>query len=119
MLVLGELFSVSVNEILSGKRLTDDEYKEAAEENLTQVIKASSFSLKDKIEFFKKKWLKEHIAIMVFIGICIIAVFIAGILINNVILVSITPLLIAVAHAWRNNTMMAYVERNAYDGIGN
>ena len=56
---------------------------------------------------------------MVFIGICIIAVFIAGILINNVILVSITPLLIAVAHAWRNNTMMAYVERNAYDGIGN
>ena len=113
MLVLGELFSVSVNEIL------DDEYKEAAEENLTQVIKASSFSLKDKIEFFKKKWLKEHIAIMIFIGICIIAVFIAGILINNVILVSITPLLIAVAHAWRNNTMMAYVERNAYDGIGN
>ena len=119
MLVLGELFSVSVNEILSGKRLTDDEYKEAAEENLTQVIKASSFSLKDKIEFFKKKWLKEHIAIMVFIGICIIAVFIAGILINNVILVSITLLLIAVAHAWRNNTMMAYVERNAYDGTGN
>ena len=59
MLVLGELFSVSVNEILSGKRLTDDEYKEAAEENLTQVIKASSFSLKDKIEFFKKKWLKD------------------------------------------------------------
>ena len=117
MLVLGELFSVSVNEILSGKRLTDDEYKEAAEENLTQVIKASSFSLKDKKEFFKKKWLKEHIAIMVFIGICIIAVFIAGILINNVILVSITPLLIAVAHAWRNNTMMAYVERNAYRWI--
>ena len=74
--------------------------------------------MKDKIEFFKKKWLKEHIAIMVFIGICITAVFIAGILIKNVILVSITPLLIAVAHAWRNNTMMAYVERNAYDGTG-
>ncbi len=118
-LVLGELFSVSVNEILSGKRLTDDEYKDAAEENLTQAIKASSFSLKDKIEFFKKKWLKEHIAIMVFIGLCIIAVFIAGILIKNAILVSITPLLIAVTHAWRYNTMMAYVEHNAYEGTGN
>jgi hypothetical protein len=56
---------------------------------------------------------------MVFIGICIIAVFIAGFLTKNIILVSITPLLIAIAHAWRNNTMMAYVERNAYDGIGN
>ena len=107
------------NEILSGSRLTESEYKKAAEENLMQTIKASSFSLKDKVEFFKKKWLKEHIAIMVFIGICIIAVFIAGFLTKNIILVSITPLLIAIAHAWRNNTMMAYVERNAYDGIGN
>lgn len=119
MLALGELFNVSVNEILSGKRLTDAEYKETAEENLTQAIKASSFSLKDKIEFFKKKWLKEHIAILVFIGICIMAVLIVGIMIKNAILVSITPMLILVALAWRNNTMMAYVERNAYDGTGN
>ena len=119
LLALGELFNVSVNEILSGKRLTEADYKEAAEENLTQVIIASSFSLKDRVEFFKKKWLKEHIAIMVFIGICIIAVLIAGIMAKNIILVSITPMLILVAHAWRNNTMMAYVERNAYDGTGN
>ena len=119
LLALGELFNVSVNEILSGKRLNDTEYKAVAEENLAQVIKASSFLLKDKIEFFKKKWLKEHIAIMVFIGICIIAVLIAGIMAKNIILVSITPMLILVAHAWRNNTMMAYVERNAYDGTGN
>ena len=119
LLALGELFNVSVNEILSGKRLTEADYKEAAEENLTQVIIASSFSLKDRVEFLKKKWLKEHIAIMVFIGICIIAVLIAGIMAKNIILVSITPMLILVAHAWRNNVMMAYVERNAFDGKGN
>ena len=119
LLALGELFNVSVNEILSGKRLTEADYKEAAEENLTQIIIASSFSLKDRVEFFKKKGLKEHIAIMVFIGICIIAVLIAGIMAKNIILVSITPMLILVAHAWRNNVMMAYVERNAFDGKGN
>ena len=85
LLALGELFNVSVNEILSGKRLTEADYKEAAEENLTQIIIASSFSLKDRVEFFKKKWLKEHIAIMVFIGICIIAVLIAGIVVKNII----------------------------------
>lgn len=119
MLALGELFNVSVNEILSGKRLTDAEYKEAAEENLTQAIKVSIFSSKDKIEFFKKKWLKEHIAIMVFIGICIMAVLVVGMIIKNIILVSITPMLILVAHAWRNNTMMAYVEHHVYDGTGN
>lgn len=119
MLALGELFNVSVNEILSGKRLTDAEYKKAAEENLTQAIKVSIFSSKDKIEFFKKKWLKEHIAIMLFIGICIMVVFVVGIIIKNIILVSITPMLILVAHAWRNNTMMAYVEHHVYDETGN
>ncbi len=72
LLVLSEIFNVSINELLTGKRLTDSEYKKVAEENLTQAIKASSFTLKDKIEFYKKKWLKEHIAIMVFIGIFII-----------------------------------------------
>lgn len=54
MLALGKLFNVSVNEILSGKRLTDSEYKEAAEENLTQAIKVSIFSSKDETEFFKR-----------------------------------------------------------------
>ena len=119
MLALGELFNVSVNEILSGKRLTDAEYNKAAEENLTQAIKVSIFSSKDKIEFFKKKWLKEHIAIMLFIGICIMVVLVVGIINKNIILVSITPMLILVAHAWRNNTMMAYVEHHVYDGTGN
>ena len=44
MLAMGEVFNVSVNEILSGSRLTESEYKKAAEENLMQTIKASSFS---------------------------------------------------------------------------
>ena len=119
LMTMSELFSVSINEILSGRKLSDKEYKDAAEENLVQSIKTSSFGLKDKIEFFKKKWLKEHIAIMVFIGICILAIFIVGFVIKSRIFVSITPLLIAIAHAWRNNTMMAYVENKAYDGVGN
>ncbi len=118
MLTLGELFNVSVNEILSGCRLSEAEYKKAAEENLMQAVKASSFSLKEKTEFFKKKWLKEHAAILVFIGICIIGILITGIILKNIILVSINPLLIAVAHAWINNAMMTYVEHHAYDGAG-
>ena len=72
LLAMSELFQVSINEILSGKRLSAEEYKEAAEENLTQTIKSSSFTLKDRIDFFKQKWLKEHIAVMVFLGVCIL-----------------------------------------------
>ena len=71
---MSNLFHVTINELLSGKRLTQDEYKIAAEENLRQVVKASSFTLKEKIAFYKKKWLKEHIAAMCCWGIGIITV---------------------------------------------
>ena len=73
----------------------------------------------DKIDFFKKKWLKDHIAIMVFLGVCIIGVFVGGMLLKNVPVCYGAFLLLVVAHCWRNNTMMTYVEKNAFDGTGN
>ena len=118
LLTMSRLFNVSVNEILSGKRLLAEEYKEVAETNLAQTLKASSFSLKERIDFYKSKWLKEHISIMVFIGICIIGVALAGVVCKQGWIISIAIFLLLVAHGWRNNTMMAYVEKNAYDGSG-
>lgn len=118
LLMISQLFNVSINEIICGKRLTMEEYKEAAEINLANTLKSSSFSLKEKIDFYKTKWLKEHIAIMVLIGVCIIGIMLTGILCKQDLLITIAVLLIPVAHIWRYNIMMAYVERNAYDGRG-
>lgn len=119
LLCISRLFDVSINEILSGKRLSAKEYREAAEENLIQTVKTSSFSLKDKIEFYKKKWLKEHIAIMVFIGICIMGITVTGFIRESILLIYLGTLMLLLAHGWRNNAMMTYVEKNAYDGTGN
>lgn len=118
LLSMSKMFDVSINEILSGQRLTEEEYRQAAEENLTQTIKTSSFTLKDKIEFYKKKWLKEHIAIMIFIGICTIGILVAGIIFKEPFVEGLAVLSFVLAHCWRNNRMMAYVENNAYDGTG-
>ncbi|MGN0390910.1 MAG: helix-turn-helix domain-containing protein [Wujia sp.] len=118
LLIMSDLFGVSINELLSGKRLSDEEYKQAAENNLTQTIRDSSFTLKDKLDFYKKKWLKEHIAIMVFVGICIVGVFVAGFVLRNSLLGYIAVLMLVLAHGWRNNAMMAFVEKHAYDGSG-
>lgn len=118
LLAMSQLFDVSVNEILSGKRLLAEEYKEAAETNLAQTLKASTFSLKERIDFYKSKWLKEHISVMVFIGICIIGVALVGIVYKLGWMIFIAILLLLIAHGWRNNAMMAYVEKNAYDGSG-
>lgn len=118
LVIMSELFGVSINDLLSGKRLAQEEYKQAAEDNLRQTIQSSSFTLKEKIDFFKKKWLKEHIAIMLFIGLCILGVLIAGLWMKNATVSYLAIVLLILAHCWRNNTMMAYVENNAYDGSG-
>ena len=113
---LSNMYGMSINELLSGKKLSMEEYKEMAETNIKATLKASAFSLKEKQEFYKKKWLKDHIAIMVFIGICIIGVFVAGIVARNSLVGCVAVLMLVLAHCWRNNTMMTYVEKYAFDG---
>ena len=115
LILMSELFDVSINELLAGQRLSDDEYKQIAEKNLTEVIRSSSFTTKDEIDFFKKKWLKDHIFIMIVIGICVLGVLVVGIILQNPILCSVYFILLLLGHIWRYNTMMAYVEKHIYD----
>ena len=115
LLLMSELFDVSINELLTGQRLTDMEYKQTAEKNLTEVIRSSSFTIKDEIDFFKKKWLKDHIFYMILIGICVLGVLVAGIIFHNPILCSASVILLLLRHIWRYNSMMAYVEKHVYD----
>ncbi len=39
LILLSDLYKISINEILSGKRVLDENIKEVAEENMTQVLK--------------------------------------------------------------------------------
>ena len=114
LILMSELFDVSINELLAGQRLSDDEYKQTAEKNLTEVIR-SSFTTKDEIDFFKKKWLKDHIFIMIVIGICVLGVLVVGIILQNPILCSFSVILLLFGHIWRYNTMRAYAEKHIYD----
>ena len=118
LLTMSELFDVSINEILSGKKLSTEAYKEAAKENLLHAIDVSRFSLKEKMDYFKKKWLKEHIAIISLWGICIAGAFMAGVILIKPLFLSGSIILLVLGHAWRNNTMMTYVEQHAFDGSG-
>ena len=118
LLSMSKLFDVSVNELLSGRRLTGEEYKKAAEENLTEALGAGSFSLKDKIDFYKKKWLKEHMAVIIFICICVIGALAAGVIIKSSLLSIAAVVIFISGHCVINNAMMTYVEKNSYDGSG-
>lgn len=113
--LLSKEFDVSINELISGERLLLDDFKKAADNNLVMALNNSAFTLKEKIAFFKKKWLREHIAtivlcIVVWIGIML------WVALNNsyALLGAIGSILALLFYVVLYNRMMAYVENNAY-----
>ena len=116
LLSLSELFGVTVNEILCGKRLNAEEYKAEAEKNLVRSVE-SIFTAKERLEFFKKKWLSDHIALLCFMGTVIIGIYILGFILEQYILGALSFVIFALCHAWRNNAMMSYAEKKVFDGV--
>lgn len=113
--LLAKEFDVSINELISGERLLLDDFKKVADNNLVMALNNSTFTLKEKIAFFKKKWLREHIAtialcIVVWIGIML------WVALNNsyALLGAIGSILALLFYVVLYNRMMAYVENHAY-----
>ena len=117
--LLSKEFDVSINELISGERLLLDDFKKAADNNLVTALNNSAFTLKEKIAFFKKKWLREHITTIV---LCIVAwlsimIWAAQKLKDSnyfVLLVAIGSVLAVLFYVFLYNRMMIYVENNAY-----
>lgn len=110
---LGEALGVSVNELLAGERLTDEQFRKQADENLVAVVRESSFDLKERTEFFKKKWLRDNIWLIVVSILVGTAVSVK--LSFDELWVLISPFWLVV-FCWLRNRMMAYVEGRVYGG---
>lgn len=111
---LSNFYSVSINEILSGERLTETSYKEKAEENIKSALSKSSFTLKEKIDFFKRKWRRDHIFDFIVTAIIVAVLFITGLLMNNVLFFIAAMVSAFVLSIIQYNRMMIYVEKNAF-----
>lgn len=117
---LSKLYGLSINELLSGRKLSTEEYKEMAEENIKETLGQSVFSLKEKETFFKKKWIKCHFALIALMAVAwvllVVTLSIKGI---EIFLVSaLGGFLALLIYTVLHNEMMAYVERNIYGGRG-
>ena len=110
---LGEILRVSGNELLAGERRTDEQFRRQADENLVEAVRESSFDLKERTEFFKKKWLRDNVwLIVVSVLVCVVACVKLS-FDRQWILIS--PLWMVVL-LWLRNRMMAYVEGKVYGG---
>ena len=119
MQLLSKEFNISINELISGEKIKDSDYKEKAEENLIDALENSSFTLKEKIEFHKKKWLREHIFDIV-LSIIAWLVVVISLKLQNVegyLIGTISGLLVIFFYVVRYNQMMKYVEDRVYKKI--
>ena len=115
---LSTYYGITINEILSGQRLTAAEYQKKAEENLKSVVASSPFSLNEKIDFYKRKWKKDHFWPCLLARILIWCLIFVGILTKNLLWDIAFVATNMVYYLVERNEMMKYVEARAFDGSG-
>lgn len=111
---LSALYRVSINEILSGERLTEETYREKAEENITNSLKSSVFTAKDRIKYFKRKWLKDHAVSITLFILAVIAMYVVGIVFDNRLEV-VAPLIAISGSFYFDNAKASYIEYHVYE----
>ena len=77
-----DILGITLNEFFAGEKISDENYKEVANENLFKALEESKFSFEEKLKYYQKKWFKENIigiiisTILWIIGICVLKVMI-------------------------------------------
>lgn len=119
LVLISEFYEVSINEILSGKRLEEPEEKQAAEENLKEVLLVSAFTVEERKKYFTKKWRREHSFGLTIRMLACLAIVIIGLFLEEIIIVLAGEFVCFATGIINYNRMMAYVEKNAFDGKNN
>ncbi len=113
---LSERYGVSINELLSGERLTAESYREKAEENIKSALADSAFTVQERMAFFKRKWLKEHWIVFIVCAITLLVIALA--LRKRPTEAYILCTVVAIAqYLILRNGMMAYVEGRVFDRL--
>ena len=116
---LCKILNITLNELFIGENIKEESYKEIADNNLLSALENSSFTLKEKIDFYKKKWKKEHIfkIILSFITWVVLMLALKFQNVEFYIIGTIAGMLAVLFYIVLYNQMMIYVENNAYRKI--
>lgn len=110
---LCSILGITLNEFFSGEKLTDERFKKVADHNLFCALENSVFTLKDKIDFFREKWQKEHFVELIFVMIIVAFLILYGFIKDNG-LQYLFMIVGFISGVIENNKMKAYVERNVF-----
>lgn len=113
MLNLCSNLGITLNELFAGEKIKEEDFKNVADTNLLSALENSIFTLKDKIDFFKRKWQRDHFFELCITIIVIVFGIIYGFIKDNGLQI-IFMIIGFVSGILENNRMMAYIERNVY-----
>lgn len=119
--MMSKEFSVDINELLCGERIADEDYREKSGDNIVSVMKSqetNKFSLKERCDFWRKKWKREHRFAIALWYIAFIVIFIAGICLEKYWASAADSIFAVLFYLKKRNEMMAYIEQRAFDGSG-
>ena len=114
---LSERYSVSINEILSGERLTEETYRERAEENIKSALSESPFTIEERLAFFKRKWRKDNVFTMVCCVVCwiVLLLVLKNQQVETYLIAAIGSLMGVAFYVVLHNRMMTYAEGRVFD----
>lgn len=122
LLILSELFCVTVSELLNGERQSPEQILNSSNNTISEAIKSDRYTVNERTKYWKKKWLKEHIALIVIITVVWLSLFPAAYFLLGEwrrVGGSIIFLIGIFFYAFLHNKKMAYVEGHVTDGIHN
>lgn len=110
---LCKILNITLNELFIGEEISNENYKEVADNNLLDALENSSFTLEEKIKYFGEKWNKEHFLELTIDMIIIVVFIIYGFIKDNGI--QFIFIIIGFTWAiWESNRKKTYIENYAY-----
>ena len=107
--LVSQEFDVSINELLAGEFLSDEEFRKKADENIVAVSNSGAFSFEERKAYFKKKWRKEHISLFVVLGLIFVASVTIPLLIDKPWMIGFSGLIAITEYGYQNNRMMILI----------
>ena len=113
--IISKTFDVSINELLAGQRLSDQEYRQRADENIVSMSKESAFSREEKMLYLKRKWRKDHRTLLVMLCLIILVLLILCVYFRKTEFIPVVVIAGVILYIGQNNRMMISIEKDLYD----
>ncbi len=113
--LISKALHISINEILTGRILSETEFRAEADNNIVQISRESAFSFAEQKRLWIQKWRKEHIGLFILLFLLDIAFIVYAIFSGKTWLLGCLGVVCFIEYGWQNNLMMIYVENKLYE----